>query len=709
MRLSATRQVFNLLHLQAFLTRLLFVCVVACAFSFVSYSQSSAIQIIPEPKQLEATGKNFQLKRSTRVSLADSRSEDDRFAAQDFIADVKQTAGVDLKIGGGRILVGALDNSKIKSAFDAAGLIIPADMSGEGYALIVSQNRVVVGGKTEAGTFYGLQTLKQMVRGDGENAYIQGAKIVDYPTMRYRAFSDDVSRGVVPTVDYIKRQIKTFAYFKMNMHSLYMEHTFDSKLHPLYAPEEGSYTPEELKEIVAFAKKYHVEIVPQQQTFGHLHKVLKFETYNRLAEVPYGDVLTPQEEESFKLVADWYKEIDEIFPSKFFHIGADETFELGEGRSREEAKEKGVGKVYFRHINRVRDILQPYNRKLMMWGDIALNHPELIGEIPKEMIIMNWAYGARDSYKSRIDPFKNARLEQFVCPSVWNFNLIFPNNEFATVNIRNFVRDGQEAGAIGVMNTNWDDDGETLFEMTWYGVGLGAAAGWEKAPLDVEKFDAKFDWTFFRAENAGLTKDIRTLGAASKTLGITQTQNSLFWQNPFQPDFQRKSRELNDKAKELRLQVEAVEVNLKRNGVKARRNAEMIPAMHFAAERFNHLGRKMTLTEQFSQAYWEAYRNMSDRQKVRKLTWFSGAIYNWLREASEELAELKRKYKVLYLAENKPSHLDSVLLRYDQAMLDWLDKSKQINDALVIYDSTGIIPTPEQMGIALRPLEKRPN
>ncbi|MDQ3179380.1 MAG: beta-N-acetylhexosaminidase, partial [Acidobacteriota bacterium] len=494
------------------------------------YAETLPLQIIPQPKEATATEENFSLKNNPKIALANPRSDSDRFAALDFIKDAKQTADVNLSIGGGKILIGLLDNPKIKSALAARKIEIPANLNDEGYVLLVDAKQIIVGGRTEPGTFYGLQTLKQMARGEGQNAYIQGSRIIDFPTMRYRAFSDDVSRGIVPTVDYVKRQIRTFAMFKMNMHSLYMEHTFASESNPLFAPEEGSFTPQELKEIVAYAKNYHVEIVPEQQTFGHMHKVIKFEKYNRLAEVPYGDVITPQEEDSYKFVADLYKEIDRIFPSKFFHIGADETFELGQGRSQAEAKEKGVGKVYFRHINRVRDILKPYNRRLMMWGDIALSHPDLIGEIPKEMVVMNWAYGARDSYMSRIEPFKKAGLEQFVCPSVWNFNLIFPNNEFAVINIRNFVRDGQAAGALGVMNTNWDDDGETLFEMDWYGVGLGAAAGWENAPLDVEKFDRKFDWTFFRSEGDDFTKSIRTLGAASKTLGITETQNSLFWQ-----------------------------------------------------------------------------------------------------------------------------------------------------------------------------------
>lgn len=681
----------------AFLLCLMLFAVSICA------GATTPLQIIPQPKEVVATDEKFSLKNNSKIALADMRSVADRFAAQDFIDDVRATATANVQIGGGRILIGLLGNRKIQAAFERAKIEIPANLNDEGYVLFVDAKQIIVGGKTEVGTFYGLQTLKQMVRGDGQQAFVQGVRIVDFPTMRYRAFSDDISRGLVPTVDYVKRQIRTFAYFKMNMHSLYMEHTFASKSNPLFALEDGSFTTEELMEIVRYARDYHVEIVPEQQTFGHLHKVVKFEKYNRLSEVPYGDIITPQEPNSYKFVGELYKEIDQIFPSKFFHIGADETFELGQGRSREEAKEKGVGKVYFNHINKVKDVLQPYNRRLMMWGDIALNHPELIGDIPKDVIVMNWAYGARDTYTPRIEPFKKAGLEQFVCPSVWNFNLIFPNNEFAAINIRNFVRDGQAAGALGVMNTNWDDDGETLFEMDWYGVGLGAAAGWEIAPLNVEEFDKKFDWAFFRAEGGEFTKGIRSLGAASKTLGITETQNSLFWQNPFTLQFQKRAAALNAGAKQLRSNVEETEESLIRNHSKAKRNAEMIPAMRFAAQRFNHLGRRLILMEQLGQVYWDAYLTMSDRPKVRKLSYYSGAIYNYTREMAEELGELKRKYARLYLAENKPSHLESVLARYDQSIQLWLAKSRQIGEALTRYNDTGTIPPPEEIGISPRP------
>jgi len=175
------------------------------------------------------------------------------------------------------------------------------------------------------------------------------------------------------------------------------------------------------------------------------------------------------------------RRLDELFPGQFFHIGEDETFELGEGQSKAEAQAKGVGAVYFEHLNRVRDLLKPYNQRLMFWGDIALHHPDLIANVPKDVIAMNWQYAALDDYSASINPFKNAGLDQFVCPGAHTWNQTFPNLDAASKNIINFVRDGQKAGAIGMMNTTWDDDGESLFEMAWHPIVLGAAASWQEA------------------------------------------------------------------------------------------------------------------------------------------------------------------------------------------------------------------------------------
>jgi hexosaminidase len=687
------------------LTRTLVFGLIVLGITTVAHAQSRPIniQIIPQPRELTATGQVFPL-RGAHIVLADSRSQEDRFAAEDFINDLKE-AGIDLKVRGGRdrkaILIGIASLPVMQKALRAEKVQVPANLNEEGYVLHANPNGVIVTGASAAGVFYGLQTLKQLVRGEARDAFIQCVGIVDWPGMRWRGVSDDISRGPVPTVAYIKRQLRTFAAYKLNLHSFYMEHAFSSNAHPLIGPEGGSLTPAEIRELVAYAKSYHIEIVPEQQTFGHLHKALKLEKYNPLAETPYGDVLSPHQEGTYKLIADWYRELEALFPSQFFHIGADETFELGQGQSREAARERGVGAVYFEHLNRVRELLKPYNRKLIFWGDIALNHPNLINSIPKDLIVANWDYSPRDHYGPRIDPFKNAGLQQFVCPGVWGWNQIFPNIDTSSKNIIRFVADGHAADALGMLNTTWDDDGETLFEMSWYGIVLGAAASWQSGIVDQRKFDEAFDWTFFRADGGQFVSAIRTLGSVNTMLDI-RTSNDLFWRNPFTSPFQNDARANAAKIRQMRLQVETVLESLLRNRERARRNATMIPALILAAQRFDHLGRRAQTVEKLSREYWEAYLNLGDRVRVRRLRRYASAIYNQLREMAEELSVLRASYREQWLAENRPYWLDSVLARYDHAIAEWLEKSRELGEVLRNYETTSTLPNPEAFGLGPR-------
>jgi hexosaminidase len=682
--------------------------VVALLFVFDSVpAQTPAIQVIPAPKSIEAGSGSFAIDKRVRLVLGDGNSADDRFAAQDFIDDLKATAAVSLTIGKGsrhRIIIGQLDRPSIAETIRRQSVAIPSTLTDEGYVILANADQVIVAGKTAAGTFYGMQTLKQLVRGDGATAFIPAVKIIDWPTMRWRGVSDDISRGPVPTVDYIKKQIRTEAYFKMNMHSFYMEHTFASATHPLIGPAGGSLTPAEIKELVAYARNYHVELVPEQQTFGHLHKALRLEKYAELAETPYGDVLSPQQPGSYKLVADWYKELDELFPGQFFHIGEDETFELGEGQSRAEAQAKGVGAVYFEHLNRVRDLLKPYNRKLMFWGDIALHHPDLIGNIPKDLIVMNWQYGAREDFWTSIKPFQDAGLQQFVCPGAQTWNQIFPNTDAAAKNIINFVRDGQKAGAVGMMNTTWDDDGETLFDQAWYPIALGAAASWQEGAMDRTQFDSNFAWSFFRAEGNELTSALLAIGKAAPSISGGATSDELFWRDPFTTQFVNFARTNNEKIKQMRLGVEDAEEQIIRNEKSARRNSSSLDGMELAARRFDHLGRRYEVMQKFSDQYWDAYLNLGDRAKARKLRYYYGAIYNNLREMAEELSILKEDYRKQWLAENRPYWLESVLARYDQMNAIWLGKSRQMDEAMRKYEATSTLPSPEEFGLGTRPV-----
>jgi hypothetical protein len=288
-----------------------------------------------------------------------------------------------------------------------------------------------------------------------------------------------------------------------------------------------------------------------------------------------------------------------------------------------------------------------------------------------------------------------------VCPGVWGWNQIFPNVDASSKNIVNFVRDGQEAGALGMMNTTWDDDGESLFEMTWYGIVLGAAASWQAQTVDVKSFDEDFDWAFFRNDGNQFTGAIHALGSVNTVLGIG-TSDEFFWRDPFNTAFQNQARASAEKIRFMRLLVEGAEETLLRNQKRARRNASMISVMIFAAQRFDHMGRRVEVVEKFSRDYWDAYLNLGDRLKARRLRRYHSAIYNNLREMAEELAVLRASYRDQWLAENRPYWLDSVLARYDQAMALWLNKSKALEGAVRTYDATSILPNPEEFGLGPR-------
>src|SRR5690348_8848006 len=132
-----------------------------------SASSTTEIRVIPQPRQLTKTTEVFRVTKTTRLVLADSHSEDDQFAAQDFADDLKETAGVQIRLGGGRgrqtILIGDLKNASIQAALKRIGLSVPEGLSEEAYLLAVTSTDVVIGGGSPAGVFYGLQTLKQLV------------------------------------------------------------------------------------------------------------------------------------------------------------------------------------------------------------------------------------------------------------------------------------------------------------------------------------------------------------------------------------------------------------------------------------------------------------------------------------------------------------------------------------------------------------------
>jgi hypothetical protein len=164
--------------------------------------------------------------------------------------------------------------------------------------------------------------------------------------MEWRGVSDDISRGPIPTLEYLKTQIRTLAEYKINLLGFNMEHVFDFQGQPLFAPKgraQAALTPAEIKELVDYAASTTSRLLPEQQAFGHLHQFLKYEIYSDLAETPHGHVLTPTNPKTYDFIRQVYGEVVALFPGPFFHIGSDETFELGRGPDASSRRTAGTG------------------------------------------------------------------------------------------------------------------------------------------------------------------------------------------------------------------------------------------------------------------------------------------------------------------------------------------------------------------------------
>ena len=248
---------------------------------------------------------------------------------------------------------------------------LPPDAQLEGYTITPGLNSLTLASATSAGLFYAAQTLKQLLEHDGPQAVLHLAQIRDWPAMRYRGMQDDVSRGPISSLDFQKTLVRTLAAYKLNLYSPYFEDTQQYASNPLFAPPGGSISAADARELVAYAARYHVTVVPDQEAFGHLHHNLLVEQYQPLAETPHGAVLAPGQPGSLQLIHQMFTELAQLYPGPFLHLGADETVDLGLGQTKDAVDTRGLGPVYLDFLQKIVADLAPLHRKLLFWGDIA--------------------------------------------------------------------------------------------------------------------------------------------------------------------------------------------------------------------------------------------------------------------------------------------------------------------------------------------------
>lgn len=388
------------------------------------------LKLIPEPQGYKRTPGVFEWTPRTSIALAPESGKEDLFAAT-----LLQKA-----LGGKNPIVKALPREHIPGAIHFGYLEKKHRLGPQGYSLVISPEKIALSACSPRGIFYGVQTLIQLVKQFGKR--LPGLTIRDFPDFPVRGVYHDVCRGRVPKLETLLHLVEELAAYKINMLQLYVEHTFSFRKHPKIGRGASPLLPEDILRLDEHCQKYHIELVPSLQSFGHMSKITKWKEYRHLAEDDgrrwihpeaqverrrrlRGWTLSPAVGEVYDFLDELYSEFLPLFRSGSFNVCCDETWDLGWGKSYQLVKRRGRGRVYLDHILKARRLAAKYGKTIMFWGDIILKYPELIPKLPKDIILLNWGYH-KDHNFSTCATFKKAATPYYVCPGTSSWNSLFP-------------------------------------------------------------------------------------------------------------------------------------------------------------------------------------------------------------------------------------------------------------------------------------------
>jgi hypothetical protein len=436
-----------------------------------------------------------------------------------------------------------LKASVVRNAFGPADVRMHRDekiANDEAYRLIITQDGIEIFAKADAGAYYALQTLRDLVSIYGK--VLPTCIIEDKPDFRRRGIYHDCSRGKVPNLNTLKELVKWLAHWKINELQLYVENVFTFKQHPDIGKGFSPFTPEEILALQDYCRLHHIRLVGSLASFGHFEKILSLPQYSHLGEMPGfrnfpgGTTLSPIDPGSIKLISELYSEFIPLFEAEDFNVCCDETWELGKGRSKKRASRVGVGGVYLEFLLKIHRLCEKYGKRMNTWADMVLKYPELLRKLPRDMVLLNWEYESDGENIHKTKRIAAAGTSLVVCPgtSGWLTHGSRMNNSME--NVRNFAIAGRRYNAEGLLNADWGDRGHRNFlGVSLHSFAHGAAHSWNGRAVDEKRFTENFCYHVFGQKTNRLAETLKLLGNTYITCGKQSRNESLLYHALVEP------------------------------------------------------------------------------------------------------------------------------------------------------------------------------
>ena len=637
---------------------------------------AQTLQIIPTPQTIIKKTGQFKITSATKIVIG-TDDQTEQLSAQELNVEISSQKETPLKV------VDEQSVRKLKSNFifigkptteygkkflkERKGTLTP-EMRTEGYFLDVDTKGIIIIAESDKGLFYGVMSLLQMLRADKRSLIVPGVTIHDFPSQKIRGITDDISRGQISTVENFKKIIRFCARNKMNVYSPYIEDVFQFKKHPEIGKNRGALSAAECREVDIYAKKYFVEIIPIFETLGHWENILIHPEYAKYAEFPGAHTVNISDEKVYALLDEMIGEIASCFSSPYFNIAADESWDVGLGVNRERVAKSDLATVHAEHYKRIFAIVKKYGKKPMMYGDIILNHPEILKKIPRDVIIVDWQYGARFDYPSP-EVFKNAGFPYIVSPAVWNFTGPFPNYLNTFLNIQAFNLDGFNNGSQGILCSNWNDfGGEALRELNYYGYAWTAECAWNPMKTDLQSFDEKFFRSFFGSNDIEMRAVYSIL-----TNPANQYHWYELWRHPMLPNRDdmvwEKRLPLIQRMQSIRSSMPFIQQLLNEAKGTIKKNSDHLQYLMFITKINLWFADKIEAQEKIKIL-------LKDTSKTRSEIAAQSSLL--CKNVVDGLSSVRSEFEKVWLTTNKPQNIDRLLMRYDRQAAYWNELSEQI-------------------------------
>ncbi|MFW5893532.1 MAG: family 20 glycosylhydrolase [Verrucomicrobiota bacterium] len=390
----------------------------------------------------------------------------------------------------------------------------------DGYRLRVTPDLVTIDAACPAAVLYAFATLAELYRVHGSQ--IPCGLIADSADFVRRGVYLDCSRGKVPTLDTLDRLIEQLASWKVNELQLYVKNVFAFEKYPEIGEGFSPFTAADIRHLRENCAKHCIRLVGSIAGFSHMEPILALPRFRPLSELPEGNrdcpggtTLCPADPGAIALLDDLYAEFVPLFDAVDFNVCGDEPWELGQGRSAQMAEKVGKGRLYADFMKQIHDLIaNKYHKRMNMWGDVVCDHPEVLDDISRDIVMLNWDYnpeGNRFDFSRKI---RDAGFPLVICPGTNSWQTHGGRMAPSMKNIAGFAAVGRQAGAEGLLNTDWGDCGHrNSLAVSLHGLAYGAACAWNATDVNDETFTRRVGCHVFGIADSAFADALRRLGS----------------------------------------------------------------------------------------------------------------------------------------------------------------------------------------------------